>query len=76
MGEDVQPNQDIRKYLKEKGITQAHVSRLTGIDKIKLSVALNGKRKITIDEYALICGALGVNMDFFVKPHLPDLNGK
>ena len=67
----MQTNLDIKKYLEENGITQAFVSKKTGISRSKLSI---GERKLTIDEYALICGALGVNTDFFVKPKLPDGN--
>ena len=70
----MQTNLDIKKYLEENGITQAFVSKKTGISRSKLSIALNGERKLTIDEYALICGALGVNTDFFVKPKLADGN--
>ena len=66
----------IRNYLKEKGITQAFLSRKTGIDPAKLNLALNGDRKITLDEYALICGALGVNTDTFLKPKEPSKGGE
>jgi transcriptional regulator with XRE-family HTH domain len=62
----------IKRYLEEKGITQAFISRQTGIELPKLNLALNGKRKITIEEYALICGVLKVNTDFFLKPRLPE----
>lgn len=64
--------EDIGKYLKEHGITQVFLSRETGIDPAKLSYALNGKRKLTLTEYSIICGVLGVNTDFFLKPRLPD----
>lgn len=55
----------IKKYLKDNGVSQTFVSKQTGIELPKLSLALNGKRKITIDEYFLICGALGLNVDYF-----------
>lgn len=61
----------IKSYLEEKGITQAFISRQTGIELPKLNLALNGKRKITFEEYSIICGALNVNTDFFLKPRLP-----
>ena len=66
----------IRNYLKEKGITQAFLSRKTGIDTAKLNLALNGDRKITLEEYALICGALEVNTDTFLKPKEPNEGGE
>ena len=62
----------IKEYLEEKGITQTFISRKTGIELPKLNLALNGKRKITVEEYSLICGVLKLNTDFFLKPRLPD----
>lgn len=70
----MQTNLEIKKYLEENGITQAFISRKTRIDPSKLSLALNGERKLTFDEYALICGVLGVNTDKFLKPRLPEEN--
>lgn len=71
-GERLEVGLKIKKYLDNNGISQAHVSREAKIDSAKLNLALNGKRRLTLDEYALICGALGVNTDFFLKPRLPD----
>lgn len=62
----------IKEYLEEKGITQTFISRKTGIELPKLNLALNGKRKITVEEYSIICGVLKLNTDFFLKPRLPD----
>lgn len=63
---------EIKNYLEEKGISQAHVGKKAGINLAKLNLALNGNRKLTLDEYAKICGVLGVNTDFFLKPRMPD----
>lgn len=62
----------IKKYLEENGISQAHIGKKAGLNLTKLNLALNGNRKLSLEEYALICGALGVNTDFFLKPRLPD----
>lgn len=62
----------VRKYLEEHGITQAHISRETKIDAVKLNLSLNGNRRFTFEEYATICGVLGVNTDYFLKPRLPE----
>ena len=67
----MQINLEIKKYLEENGITQAFISRKTGIEPCKLSIALNGERKFTLEEYSLICGVLGVNTDRFLKPQIP-----
>lgn len=66
----------IKEYLKDNGITQAFLSRRTGIDAAKLSLALNGERKLSLYEYSLICGVLGVNTDKFLKPRLPEEKGE
>lgn len=72
----MQTNLEIKRYLEENGITQAFISRKTGIEPSKLSLALNGERKLTFDEYSVICGVLGVNTDKFLKPRLPDETGE
>lgn len=61
----------IKAYLEENGISQAFINRVTKIDTVKLNLSLNGKRKLTFEEYSLICGALKVNTDFFLKPRMP-----
>lgn len=61
----------IKEYLSENGISQAFVSREANIPTAKLNLALNGNRKLTFEEYELICGVLGLNTDFFLKPRKP-----
>ena len=63
---------EIKRYLEDNGISQAFIIRKTGIEVSKLSLALNGIRRLTMEEYALICGALGVNTDKFLKPRMPE----
>lgn len=72
----MEENLKIKEYLKENGITQAFLSRKTGINTSKLNLALNGGRKLTLEEYALICGTLGVNTDLFLKPRFPGEKGR
>ena len=59
----------IKDYLENNGITQAFLSRKTGIEAPKLSMALNGTRKLSLDEYSVICGVLKVDTNFFLRPH-------
>lgn len=40
----------LKKYFKENGITQQEVSDRTGIERPKVNLSLNGKRKLTADE--------------------------
>lgn len=68
----METNLEIKEYLESKGISQAFLSRKTGIGPPKLNLALNGGRKLSLDEYAIICGVLGVDTNFFLKPRLPD----
>lgn len=63
--------QKIKVYLEEKGISQTHISTKTKIPLPKLNLALNGNRRMTFNEYELICGALDVNTDKFLQPKLP-----
>ena len=63
---------EVKKYLDERGISQTFVSRRTGIPLPKLNLALNGHRKMTFSEYELVCGALEVNNDKFLKHRLPE----
>lgn len=62
----------LKQYLEDNGITQSHISRKTGINPVKLNLALNGNRKFTFSEYELVCGALKVDTNYFLKPRLPD----
>lgn len=71
----MQANIEIKKYITEKGITQIYISKKTGITPSKLNLALNGERKLSLEEYALICGVLGVGIDQFLKPQVPGEGG-
>ena len=48
----------INKYLQRKGIKQSFVSEHTGITTNALNLALNGKRKLTADEYIVDCKSI------------------
>ena len=60
--------ENINAYLEDHGISQKWLSNRTGIATAKLNLALHGKRRMTFEEYALICGTLGVNTDKFIQP--------
>ncbi len=66
----------IKKYLEDNGVSQTFISKKTGIELPKLNLALNGNRRFTFSEYELICGALNVNTDKFLKPRMPDEKGE
>ena len=60
------------EYLKQNGISQTHISKESGIPLPKLNLALNGKRRLTFEEYEEICWALGVSVDQFLSPRKPN----
>lgn len=62
--------QKIKAYLHDTGRTQAWLSNCTGIPAPRLNLVLSGKRRMTFDEYALICGALNVDTNKFIVPRV------
>lgn len=57
----------IKEYIDEKGIKQAFLVEKAGISQYKVSNILNEKREIKVTEYYLICKALEVPFDKFIK---------
>ena len=64
--------QKIKDYLKEHDITQTELAIDTKMSLPKLNLALSGKRKLQLEEFEIICGVLGVNVDKFLAPRLPE----
>ena len=58
----------IKIYLVKERISQKALAEKTGISQPKISSLLNGKQQFTVPEYALICGALDIPVDMFLKP--------
>ena len=56
----------IKKYLDENGIKYSFISKKTGIPMNILSPLLNGKKKMSVEQYILICDAIGVDLNTFV----------
>lgn len=48
---------------KELGISEAALSRETGIERRYLGRMLSGKHSPTLDKIVLLCGALGVRIE-------------
>lgn len=48
----------IKEYLDQHGVKYSYLSRLTGIPMNLLSLTLNGKRRMSVEEYFTICKAL------------------
>ncbi len=64
----------IKLYMNENGISQTFVSNKTNIPLPKLNLSLNGNRRMTFDEYELICGVLNVGIDKFLIARVPENN--
>ena len=62
----------IGEYLKSKGISQSFLSRKIGMNASKLNLSLNGKRRLSLEEYESICWALGLGVEAFLEPKPPD----
>lgn len=58
----------ISHYMKHKNKTVKWLSEVTGIERQRLHKCLQDRRELTLAEYALICGALDVEVDKFISP--------
>jgi len=56
----------IKTYLKETGHSQSNLCKQTGLGQTSISLSLNNKRRLRLDEYCKICNALGVDLRFFL----------
>jgi DNA-binding Xre family transcriptional regulator len=62
----------IKSFLEENNIQQRSLSVKSHITTSKLNLALNEKRRMTFDEYEVICYCLNVNTDKFLEPKKPE----
>lgn len=61
----------IKKFLDENGIKYSFVSEKTGVPMNILSPLLNDKKKMSAEQYFLICEAIGVDANTFaVEEHV------
>lgn len=57
---------NIKTYLENNYISKKLIADKTGMTQNAVSLSLNGKRKLTADEYVSICKALNVPLDTFL----------
>lgn len=57
----------IKRYVVENGIKQSAIAKKANIREDTFSMILNGKRKISVDEYITICIAMGVSPMMFIQ---------
>lgn len=65
-GDNMNVNEKLRDYLKERGITQQFVINKTGIERSRFNRIINGQIKITAEEISLIAKSLGVSSSKFL----------
>lgn len=65
----------VKEYLDENGIKYSFLSGKVGIPMNVLSPLLNGKRKMSVEEYFTICEALNLPVDTF-EPDENDSDGE
>ena len=58
---------ELKSYIDSSGIKQKSLAEKAGLGEVKLSMSLQGKRKLEAGEYAGICNALNVPMTKFMK---------
>lgn len=56
----------IKEYISQKGLKLGAVAERAGIPLNTFSAMVNGKRRITVEEYVSICSALGVPFETFI----------
>ena len=57
----------VAQYIEEQGIKQSWLAQKTGLTDNMISGILNGKRKMTADEFVRICKAIGKNPNDFME---------
>ncbi len=53
----------LKIYFKENRITQSEIEKLTGIARSKINLTLNGKRKMTADEFLIIANKFDLDLN-------------
>ena len=59
-------SENINRYLENNGIMKNFLAEKTGMTQNAVSLSLNGKRKLSADEYISICQALNVPLETFL----------
>lgn len=57
----------IRAYLQDHGIKQTFIAEKCGWSKQKMSHIVNGKSKMTVEDYQTLCRAIGVPYELFLE---------
>lgn len=63
--------QKLKAYLAEHKISQVWLCEQTGISPSRMSLLMNGKRRMTFDDYVTICYVLNIAPGTFIEPTPP-----
>ena len=55
----------VKRYINERAISQKLIAANMGIPESRLSLILNGKRRMTVEDYEGICRAMAINPTHF-----------
>ena len=57
----MQMHERVKNYITERGLSQKLIAANMNITESRLSLILNGKRRMTVDDYEMICRAMAVD---------------
>lgn len=60
-------HEKLRQYIEINKVSRKLISENSGFDESKLSQMLNGKRRITVDDYVNLCKAMAVDPKRFYE---------
>lgn len=55
----------IKDIIKERGLQYKFVCEKLGLEQVKFSQCMNGKRKLQVGEFLAVCRFLGLNLNDF-----------
>ena len=58
-------HEKVRGYIEMRDLSQKIIAANMGISESRLSLMLNGKRRMTVDDYIDLCRAMAVDPRFF-----------
>ena len=67
----MQMHKRIKQYIDDRGLSQKIIAANMGATESRLSLLLNGKRRMTVDDYEAICRAMAVDPAKFYLTEIP-----
>lgn len=67
----MQMSERVKRYINEREISQKLIAANMGIPESRLSLILNGKRRMTVEDYEGICRAMAIDPTHFFMSSAP-----